>query len=356
MNRWLSKAYQEDLKSICDENLPFEKLADCRILVTGATGLIGSFLVDALMYLKLYKSMPIKVDILCRNKERAEGLFEEYLNDADFRILKGDLTKEIQTGEEYDYVIHGAGNNHPVAFSKEPVETMKAALLGTMNLLDALVKQRKQDAKFLLLSTGEVYGKTETCEGGNCEEAIGIVDPMNPRSCYPEAKRAAETLCVSYGQEYGIQTNVVRLSYIFGATFQNESTKADVQFLQKAISGNNIVMKSAGSQYRSYCYLADAIRGIFYIMLKGSSGEAYNVSNPETNVTIREFAETLARIAGVQVVFENPDDVEQKGYSKLSRECLNPEKLKGLGYVPKVGLEDAFRRILDIRRRCGNEE
>ncbi len=349
MSRLDSATYMEDLKSVCEEKIPYEKLAGCRILVTGATGLIGSAIVDTLMYLKRHKAVIVKLDILVRNTERAKEQFLPYVSDDAFRMIEGDLTRYFLLEQEYDYIIHGAGNNHPVAFAKEPVETMKTALTGTMSLLDSLVRQEKK-GKFLLLSTGEVYGKnTEKGADGSLETDIGVVDPMAFRSCYPEAKRAAETLCVSYASEYGIKMNVARLSYIYGATFQESSTKADVQFLQKAISGEDIVMKSAGAQMRSYCYLADAVRGIMCILLNGTDGEVYNVANAESNVTIREFAETLAGIAGVKVIFENPGDAEQKGYSKLGKELLDPSKLKTLGYSSKVGLKDALKRILKIR-------
>lgn len=350
MSRLDSATYMEDLKSVCEEKIPYEKLAGCRILVTGATGLIGSAIVDTFMYLKKHRDILLKLDILVRSKERAKGQFSAYANDDNFHLIESDLTQSFLLEQEYDYIIHGAGNNHPVAFAKEPVETMKTALTGTMSLLDSLVRQEKK-GKFLLLSTGEVYGKnSEKGTDGSLETDIGIVDPMAFRSCYPEAKRAAETLCVSYASEYGIKINVARLSYIYGATFQENSTKADVQFLQKAINGEDIVMKSAGAQMRSYCYLADAVWGIMCILLNGTDGEVYNVANADSNVTIREFAEALADIAGVKVVFENPNDVEQKGYSKLVKELLNPSKLEALGYAPKVGLKDALRRILKIRK------
>ena len=272
MNRLASDTYQRELNKLCMENLPYEKFQNKSILITGATGLIGSYLTDFFLYLNREKQIGLKVFILCRNVEKAERQFSIYREEKNFTILSGDLTQSIEFQEEFDYVIHGAGNNHPVAFHTEPVETMKAALLGTMNLLDQCVqqKQRKRTevSQFLFLSTGEVYGEVDEIGPSGCrEEETGKIDPMNPRSCYPEAKRAAETLCVSYGQEYGLDTRIARLSYIYGGNFQKESSKADVQFLKKALAGEDIVMKSSGLQFRSYCYLQDAVKGILYNFL-----------------------------------------------------------------------------------------
>lgn len=354
MKRLKSGVYEKELDFICNEPLPFERLRDKSILITGGTGLIGSYLVDTFMHLNEHKQLNLSASILCRNVISAKEQFGCYTNLEQFSVLQGDLTKNISLTRNFDYVIHGAGNNHPVAFRAEPVETMKTALLGTMNLLDALKEQNKDDStrnpQFLFLSSGEVYGEVEEIQEAGCkEEEVGIVDPMNPRSCYPEAKRAAETLCVSYGLEYGLDTRIARLSYIYGGTFKEESSKADIQFLKKALAGQDIVMKSPGLQFRSYCYLQDAVKGILYIMLRGKNGEAYNVANGKTNVTIREFAETLAKKANVNVVFEHPEDMESQGYSKLGKEVLNPEKLESLGYRASVGLEEAFERILEMK-------
>lgn len=353
MDRLHANAYREDLKSIGMEKLPFEKLKNKKILVTGATGLIGTGIVDALMWIGRERKLNIQVDVLCRKREKAEMLFREYreISDDGFvQVVEGDLTKELNLYTDYDYVIHGGGNNHPTAFATEPVETMKTALLGTIHLLEKLRKQDNHPV-FLFLSSGEVYGQSAEQEPSGCKENItGVVNPMELRSCYPEAKRAAETLCKSYAEEYHIDVKIARLCYIFGATYQQSSTKADVQFLQKAVANDDIVMKSPGLQKRSYCYLRDAVSGIFHVLLLGHIGEAYNVANPKMNITIRQFAETLAKTAGVMVRFENPKDIEQKGYSGLSREILNSEKLQALGYQPKVELQEAFEKILEIRR------
>lgn len=355
MRRLISGAYRRELECVIHEKLPFEQLNNCNVLLTGATGLIGTFLTDVIMYLS-QTGIAVKLDVVCRDKKKAESTFEEYKGCCNFNIIEGDLTEKVNLINDYDYIIHGAGNNHPKAFAKEPVETMKVAFVGTMNLLDHLVETHRKKGKFILFSTGEVYGQNQDMSEKGCrEEQVGVVNPTELRSCYPEGKRAAETLTVAYGKEYGLDIRIARLSYIFGATYQDTSSKADVQFLNKAVEGRDIVMKSQGVQYRSYCYLTDAVTGIMYILLKGQSGQVYNVSNSSLNVTIRQFAENLAEEANVKVVFDIPDDVEKTGYSRLGREILDDSKLVTLGYEGKVGIREAFQRILNIRKEWNEE-
>ena len=343
------KQYQKELVAICNENLPFEKLQNSKILVTGATGLIGSYLVDLLLELNQQKKLDIQVFALCRNLEISKSLFEVYLQREDFTIMEGDVMEPLHTNCSFTYIIHAAGNNHPLAFSTQPVETIKASVIGTMNLLEHCISQKEPVERFLFLSTGEVYGEQmQLLEHGCDENQPGMVNSMNPRSCYPEGKRAAESLCVAYGTQYKIPTTVARLSYIFGPTMQKTSSKADIQFLQKAIHKEDILLKSSGTQYRSYMYLADAAIAIVYILLKGQDNQAYNVADKHGNITIRNFAEMVAKQAGVHVQFENPSDIEQAGYSKMNREILIPDKLYELGYSGRVSLEEGIQRILEM--------
>lgn len=335
--------YMREMRELAQEDLPFHELAGKRILITGATGLIGSYLVDFFLYLRREKGVSLFVSVLCRNMDKANKRFSEYLGEDGFDVLQGDLSEEIQMHQSFDYIIHGASNNHPQVFAKEPVETMKTIFIGTMQLLE---HAKKDKAQLLLLSTGEVYGTNYQGDKEGCiEKDAGVVDSLNVRSCYPEAKKAAETLCVSYEKQYNVDIRIARLCYIFGATFQRESTKADVQFLKKAIEKENIVMKSKGEQYRSYCYIADAVRGLLFIMLKGKQGECYNIADRNGNMTIREFAENIADVAKVQIVTELADNV---GNSVMKTEILNPSKLEKMGFLCKVGVKQGIEHVLHI--------
>lgn len=347
-----NKAYQEELMEMCYLDIPYEKLSNQRILITGANGMICSYMVDVFMKLNVVRDLNIHVTALMRGRDNAKKRFADYLDQDNFTLLVGDVChKDLFMHQSWDYIIHGAGNAHPKAFATQPVETMKANIVGTINLLDYAVSQEVKNRvkKIVFFSTGEIYGHAPAKKkSGWSEDTLGIVDSMNVRSCYTESKRAAETLCQSYYHEYGIQTVIARLSYIYGPTITADSTRADAQFLRNAVEGNDIVMKSAGTQLRSYCYLQDAVEGILLLMLEGKEGEVYNIANRDSNVTIRQYAECLAETFGVEIRMELPDDIEKAGYSRMQREVLDATKLCEIGWKPKNNLRDGMRRMKNI--------
>ena len=246
-----------------------------------------------------------------------------------------------------DFVIHAASNAHPAAFSADPVGTMLCNLRGTQRLLDGL--RQAGQGRLLFVSTGEIYGDNPAITEGFAETDFGRVDPMNPRACYPESKRAAETLCASYAAQYGVDAVVARLSYVYGPTLSDANTRADAQFLRKALAGQDIVMKSEGAQVRTYTYVTDAIAGLVTILLKGAAGQAYNVASRLGTVSVRGYAEALAKAAGVRVRFELPTEQERRGYSAVSRAVQRGDKLEALGWRPATTFEEGIRHTLVIK-------
>lgn len=317
------------------------------ILITGANGLISSYLIDFLIYLNENHCSNIKIYALSRSIQKLQNRF----GNADIHFIEQDLNLPFVFNYKVDYIIHAASNSHPVAFSLDPVGTMKTNLLGTINLLE-LAKECQ--AKFLYFSTGEIYGNNT--DHYFREEDIGVVDTKLVRSCYPESKRAGETLCMAYKEQYNVPVNIARLCYIYGATITEDNSRADAQFLRNVLNKQDIVMKSEGLQRRTYCYVADAVCGILYILLKGIDGEVYNVSNLDSIVSVKEFAVTLANIAGVKVIFEIPDTVELKGYSKQADSILDCSKLRKIGWYPlydiSLGLEHTYRIGKEALSQC----
>lgn len=334
----MTPVYRQALEALADRLGDCEALRGSRILITGATGLIGACLTDALLALNRRHGLGLRLTALCRDAVRGETRFP----DPSVRVVGLDIARACPE-EPADYIIHAASNAHPAAFVTDPVGTMLGNFQGTLHLLNHL--RDRNGRRLLFVSTGEIYGENPHILQGFRETDFGKIDPMNPRSCYPESKRAAETLLASHVRQYGTDALVARLCYVYGPTITPDNSRADAQFLRKALAGEPIVMKSAGSQLRSYCYVMDAVSALLTLLLKGKAGEAYNVANPHSVHTIRQYAETLARLAGVNVVFA-PDSEAQRGGSTVTRAVQHPGKLMELGWTPAYSLEDGLTQTL----------
>ena len=317
-----------------------------RILITGANGLIGTALVRLLLKLN-DKDRKYHVIAGVRNKERAKARYKKELVRDDFEFLAGDVCDRNYLKDiDVDYIIHAGSPAHPKAFSETPVETMETAISGTRNILEYA---RHNPVKGIVyISTGEIYGHAKLPdENGFTEDVQGLIDLSDPRSCYPESKRAAEVMCVSYAKEYDINVMIARPGYIFGYEINPDNTRADSEFLRKVTCGEDIVLKSAGTQLRSYMYVNDAAVAIMRILLSGEKGKAYNVATYE-KLTIREYAEKLAKAFGVGVGFDIPSSSEAAGYSKMKAEVLCPARLYELGFEPEYTIEEAFREMKSL--------
>lgn len=325
------------------KNFNFESLKNKSILITGANGLIGSYLIDYLTYLNSQKEYNLKIFAMSRSLEKLKNRFFERPN---LFYIEQDLNKPLSVEEKFDYIIHAASNAHPLAFSKDPVGTMKTNLLGTINLLDSI--KDNQNTNFLYISTGEIYGNN--VDKAFTENDCGTVDSKLARSCYPESKRAAETLCMAYSQQYGIHTNVARLCYVYGPTITQDNSRADAQFLRNALDKKDIVLKSAGLQRRTYCYVADVVSAILTILTKAPSMEVYNIANKNSIVSIKEYAQTLASLAETNLQFEIPDEVEKRGYSKNADSILDASKLSQLGWFPQYDIKSGLEHTLKIKK------
>lgn len=334
--------FRQEMAQIAAMDLPFAELRGKTVAVTGAGGLIGFYLMHALDEISRAHGLGLKLIALCRDPGKTGQTLAGVAN---LSCLRYDATAPITAQFSADYILHGASNAHPLAFSSDPVGTMQANILGTMNLLE---HARSTGGKFILFSTGEIYGERPELEAGFDETTFGSVNPMNARACYPESKRAAETLCAAYAQQYGVNALAARLTYVYGPSITASNSRADAQFLRKALSGEDIVLKSEGVQVRSYCYAPDAASALIALMLRGEAAQAYNISNPDCAVSIRHYAETLARAAGVQVVFDLPPEQERRGYSAVSRAVLRADKLMALGWRASYGLEAGLNRTLKI--------
>lgn len=330
---------------------PIEDMAGKRVLITGAGGLIGSTIVNCLMQWNR-AGTEIELYALGRDGRALKDRFQDYVTAPCFHVLEGDVSRAAFLGVSVDYIVHAASPAHPLAYSQTPVDVMKANLLGTLNMLELA---RRCGAQLLFLSSGEIYGTSGDPNSAFRESDYGYIDITAPRSCYPESKRAAETLCASYRAQYGVDTVVARLCHVYGPAITEKNSRADAQFLRKVLAHEDIVMKSPGTQVRSFCYVKDAAMALLYILARGVPGEAYNVANRHSIATVREFAQALAEAGGVGIQDDFPTEEEARGYSRISRAVLDASKLEALGWMPQYDLPAGVRDMLNDLRKRKNE-
>ena len=338
--------YAADITALADETLPWEKLAGKNLLLTGATGLIGTVLVDALMMKNRRDNLNVKILAAGRNETIARERFADYLGDKNFRFVRLDVNEPIEIAEPVDIIIHAASNTHPMQYSTDPVGTMTANIIGTHNLLE--FGRAKKIGRFVFVSSVEIYGKALTPDDLFTENYCGYIDCNTVRAGYPEAKRAGEALCQAYISQHGLDIVIARLSRIYGPTMRLNDSKAMSEFIMNGVRGEDIVLKSEGLPKFSYCCATDAVGGILYCLLNGRSGEAYNVADSSEMMSLREIAEYVSSIAGRKVVFELPSETQAKGFSRAVNSIMPNDKLRGLGWRPKDDTRSGVGKTIEI--------
>lgn len=338
--------YAEDLRNAIEGSISFEAVNGTKVLITGASGLIGSFLVDAFMYYSEITGCSIDVFAMGRNKNSLTKRFRSHGQKPNFHTVEHDVSRPLTHQHRFDYIIHAASNAFPQAFWTDPVGTVMCNVLGVYNLLE--YARHNGLRRFLFVSSGEVYG--QGCRGvAAFEESYnGYIDITTPRACYPIGKTAGETLCTSYTAQYGLDTVIARPCHTYGPTATKRDNRVSAQFINSVMAGEDIVLKSQGSQLRSYCYVADSASGLLTILMKGETGKAYNIANPTSIVTIREMAEMLADISGRRVGYDASEESEDAGYSPVTQSVLSAKRLEALGWKGKYGMNTGLQRTIKI--------
>ncbi len=388
---------QADLERIAaSELVDWEQLRGKRVLVTGATGLIGSLIARGLICASVKRSLDIRVVALVRSLEKGKDVLGAFLEDG-LELAVGDVLSPLELDGAVDYVFHCASVTASKDFVNRPVETIQTTLKGTEHLLE--FSREKGVESMVYLSSMEIYGTpdaqsyealpmhlrkecgtvdAELLDDGDIEaekrgditaagdvpdertaaimreECYGYIDPLQVRSSYSEGKRMAEGLCAAYAHEYQVPVKTARLAQTFGAGIPRTENRVFAQFARSIQNGEDIVLHTDGSKAHCYCYTTDAVLGLLTVLLKGENGEAYNISNEETYCTIREMAEMLIRRypqSGSRLVFDIPEDANQYGYAPTSRMLICSGKLQALGWKAGVGLPEMFERLMGSMER-----
>lgn len=348
MSLYDNKEYMEDVLSVAGLDLPWDKLQGRSVMLSGATGLIGSFLIDVILEKNTRENLNCTVFALGRNEEKAKARFCKFADDSHYVFIPYDVKLPLVRDEidTVDYILHLASNTHPMLYSTDPIGTITTNIIGLQNLLDFAVKHNA--ARFAFASSNEVYGENRGDVELFDEDYCGYINCNTLRAGYPESKRCGEALCQAYRVQNGLDVVVTRFTRSYGPTMIMSDTKAISQFIRKGIAGEDIVLKSEGTQYYSYTYMADAVSGLLWILLAGESGEAYNIAEEHSDIMLKDLAAVIAGIKGKKVVFELPDAVEAAGYSKATKARLNGDKLLKLGWKPKYDIKSGMERTIRI--------
>ena len=348
VNLYRNTLYMEDVVKTGEVDLPWEKLQGRRVMLSGATGLIGSFLADVILEKNRREGLDCTVVALGRHEDEARARFSRYAEDPHFVFVRYDV-KEPLAGDSAggaDFVLHLASNTHPLQYATDPIGTVTTNILGLQHLLEYAAGHGA--ARFAFASSNEIYGENRGDTEFFDESYCGTIDCNTLRAGYPESKRCGEALCQAYRAQKGMDIVIPRLTRSYGPTMRMSDTKAISQFIRKGIARENIILKSAGTQFYSYTYMADAVSGLLTILLKGEDGEAYNIADEASDIQLKDLAAAIAGIAGTRVAFELPDRVEAAGYSKATKARLDGRKLKELGWTPRYTIQAGLERTIGI--------
>lgn len=336
---------EQDLNMLADY-IAARGLKKKTILITGATGLLGSLAVKAVLWANEKHNTQIHLIAMVRTEEKVKAVFQGKTVNPYLQFVYQDIVAPIEYGGKVDYIIHTANSTTSKYFITNPVETMDSIYTGSRNVLEFAKDKKVQGLVYL--SSMEVFGATDPNKELISEKDLGYLDIANIRSCYSEGKRLVECMCKCYAEEYGVPVKIARLAQTFGAGISKDENRVFAQFARSAMNKTDIVLHTKGDSTGNYCYTADALKAVFLLLTEGQKGEAYTVVNEESTMTIAEMAQVVAiEIANreIKVVFDIPEG-NVFGYAPKTSMRLSAKKLRELGWVPEVDLKNMYLRMM----------
>ncbi len=338
-----------DLDRVAAATLPWQDLRGKQVMVTGGGGFLAAYLIKSLLTANRLHQLGLQIICVARSMHSVQLRLSPFLADPALSVVQHDIAKVPPPGfPRADMIIHSASQASPKYYGIDPVGTLLANSTGTMYLLDHAVASQSQ--RFLFFSSGEVYGVPHDPSRAVTETDYGYLDPMQVRSCYGESKRIGETMCASWAQQYGLHASVVRPFHTYGPAMALDDGRVFADFVADVVARRDIILKSDGLAIRPFCYLEDATIGFLTVLLKGAKSEAYNVGNPDAEISIRDLASVLAGLfpeRGVRTRFEIPASSNAYLKSPIVRSCPSIDKVMALGWRPAIGVAAGFKRTIE---------
>lgn len=345
MNRTKDEAYLSGVDAVCALDLPWGQLAGKSVAISGATGMIGAFLVDVIMRKNIEEGLGCRVIALGRSAEKARTRLP-YFEDDHFLFEEGSvISPNYRPSQPADYVLHLASSTHPRQYATDPIGTIRANVDGLQNLLEYA---SDCGARLLFASSVEIYGQNRGDVERFDESYCGDIDCNTLRACYNESKRLGEAMCQAYRSQRGVDTVIARIARVYGPTLLPDDSKALSQFMHRSLAGEDVVLKSEGTQRFSYLHVADAVSGLLHVLLLGMDGEAYNLADEGSDIALRDLAALVADSNGVKVVFDLPDATEAAGYSKATLALMDGSKAHALGWRPHYDIQSGIASTMRV--------
>tara|TARA_Y100001936_G_scaffold75736_1_gene74296 strand:+ start:9443 stop:10495 length:1053 start_codon:yes stop_codon:yes gene_type:complete len=312
------------------------------ILMTGARGFLGRYFVHVIKKVNSNFERPVKF-IGIDNQITSGVLGSDISEDSNITLIEHDIINNLKIKEDIDYVIHAAGIASPHYYREFPLETLDVAINGTRHMLEL---SKEKNAKFTFFSSSEVYGDPDKENIPTSEKYRGNVSTLGPRSCYDEGKRVGETLCHIYQTNFGVNTNIIRPFNFYGPGMQEKDFRVLPNFGSRIKAGLPLKVYGHGNQTRTFCYITDAIVGLFKVIIDGKSGESYNIGNPDPEISMIELVKKIKRILENDIQYEIIDYPDSYPSDEPNRRCPNIQKaIQEINYIPRVNIDEGLRRF-----------
>ena len=330
----ISERIQEDAKAFSDK----------KIILTGARGFLGRYFIEIFKNLNnSYLNKPVQVFAVDNFKSSGKA-GSQLTGDSQIKLIDHDVITPIEFDEKIDYIINAAGIASPKIYKKYPLETLEVSISGTKNMLEIA---KKNQSRITFFSSSEIYGDPDSNHIPTTEDYRGYVSSQGPRACYDEGKRVGETLCYIYHEYFGVKTTIVRPFNFFGPGMQEQDYRVLPNFGSKIKSNKPLEVYGTGNQTRTFCYITDAITGLFKAILKGKPGETYNIGNPKPEVSVMDLVKRISQVLKREIPLNVIDYPDEYPSNEPNRRCPSIEKaIAHLGYEPKVELNEGLSRFL----------